>query len=84
MAKYDSIARRLKASDGKVRMTFPEVEALVGTLPQSARTYRAWWANDRTHVQGLAWLSVGFVVKSVDGLWKITDLELLQEERIPS
>lgn len=25
-----------------------------------------------------------FVVKSVDGLWKITDLELLQEERLPS
>ena len=25
-----------------------------------------------------------FVIKSVDGLWKITDLELLQEERIPS
>ena len=25
-----------------------------------------------------------FVVKSVDGLWKITDLEILQEERLPS
>ena len=25
-----------------------------------------------------------FVVKSVDGLWKITDLELLQEERLTS
>ena len=25
-----------------------------------------------------------FVVISVDGLWKITDLELLQQERLPS
>ena len=25
-----------------------------------------------------------FVVRAVDGLWKITDLELLQEERLPS
>ena len=25
-----------------------------------------------------------FVVNAVDGLWKITDLELLQEERLPS
>ncbi len=66
MAKYDSIARRLSASNGRVRMTFPEVEGLVGVLPKSARTYRAWWANDPTHVQGFAWLSAGFVVESVD------------------
>ncbi len=25
-----------------------------------------------------------FVVKSVDGLWKITDLELPEQERLPS
>jgi hypothetical protein len=32
-------------SGGQVRMAFTEVEGLVGPLPASARSHRAWWAN---------------------------------------
>ena len=66
MAKYDGLARHLRASVGTVRMTFSEIEALSGPLPRSAKTYRAWWANDHTHVQASAWLSAGLNVGSVD------------------
>jgi hypothetical protein len=48
-------------------MTFAEVEALVGPLPSSARTHRAWWAND-SKVQALAWRAAGWQVSSVNQL----------------
>ena len=33
------------AGDGPVTMTFDEIEQLVGSLPESATKYSAWWAN---------------------------------------
>ena len=47
-------------------MTFAEVGALVGGLPASARIHRAWWGNDRSHVQAKAWLAVNRSVGDVD------------------
>lgn len=47
-------------------MSFGEIEALVGALPASSRHWRAWWANDRSHVQAKdGWLAVGWQVESV-------------------
>jgi hypothetical protein len=48
-------------------MSFAEIEALIGTLPPSARTWRAWWANSRSHIEATdGWLAAGWEVESVD------------------
>ena len=41
------------------------------------------WHWDRVHTRENQY-QARFVVESVDGLWKITDVEILQEERLPS
>jgi hypothetical protein len=68
-SKYLPLARHLLNSAPKARfvtMTFPEVEQIVGSnLPASARKHRPWWANDASHVQAIAWLSVGWKVDEV-------------------
>ena len=69
MAKYDPLFRYLcKADDGPLDMTFDEIERLVGMLPSSATSHRAWWANevDGRHVQAAAWLNAGREVATVD------------------
>ncbi len=66
MAKYDPLEARLRGGGERVAMTFHEVEQLVGSLPRSAREYRAWWANDRTHVQARAWQAAGYETTEVD------------------
>lgn len=49
------------------RLSFSAVEKTLGSpLPDSARTYRQWWSNDSTHVQGRAWLDAGYKVVGVD------------------
>jgi len=72
MSKYAPLGRHL-ASQGEpeVIMTFSEVEKILGSsLPPSARTYRAWWANERSgsHVQREAWIGSGYEVDQVDFL----------------
>jgi hypothetical protein len=53
-------------------MSFSEIEDLVGSLPPSAHTWRAWWANDRSHVEARdGWLAAGWQVQ-------MPDLDLIQ------
>lgn len=69
MAKYDSLRRFLAAhSETVVRVSFEQLDAMVGGLPKSARTYRVWWDNGSTerHPQARAWIEAGFVVETVD------------------
>lgn len=68
MAKYDPLRDYLAARRddvAEVRMTFVEVEKLVGALPASSREDRAWWANDAT-VEAQAWRAAGWHVETVD------------------
>lgn len=63
--KYTSLTEFLRgATDDEVRLTFSEVEGILGkTLPQSAYKTPAWWANSRTRDgHGLAheWLAAGW------------------------
>ena len=70
MAKYDPLREYLSQrpdTAADVLMTFAEIEALVGPLPDSARTHRAWWAND-SKVEALAWRAAGWHVSSVNQL----------------
>jgi hypothetical protein len=63
---YAALGAHLAAASGSVRMSFSEVEALVGSLPASARRHREWWANSRSHSAGRAWLDAGYRVIAAD------------------
>jgi hypothetical protein len=48
---------------------FSEIEEKVGcALPRSARTYPAWWSNQRGpgHSQSAAWQSIGWLTCDLD------------------
>jgi hypothetical protein len=69
MAKYDPLFEHLcRADDGEVALSFDEIAALVGGLPATASTSRAWWANDaaRGRVHAKAWLNAGREVTDVE------------------
>lgn len=64
MGKYDALAAHLSGISSDqliVTMTFGEVAAIVGGLPDSAYRLRQWWAND-SKIQARAWRSVGWHV----------------------
>ena len=52
---------------GEWRATFDDVEGLLTfDLPKSARRNSAWWANDESHSQALAWIGAGWTTSDVD------------------
>ncbi len=68
MAKYDPIQIHLNnAPSSVVRLTFDELDDLVGGLPKSAYVHRAWWANETvgSHIQSRSWQAAGFKVAEV-------------------
>ena len=56
------------SNTSRVDIEFSQVEGVIGqTLPNGARSHRAWWANGRSgHSQSRAWLLAGWRVASVD------------------
>jgi hypothetical protein len=67
-AGYAPLGEWLSAFDGRqVSTTFVELERLLARpLPASARTHRAWWANNDRSPQARAWLGAGWRVAVVD------------------
>ena len=67
---YERLGEYLSASnDRMVQVTFSEVGKILDhSLPRSARTYRAWWANEKseTRSQAKSWMRTGWKVDSVD------------------
>jgi hypothetical protein len=46
-----------------VSLSVVQIEQILGRrLPASARRYRAWWANDRSHSHALSWMDAGWRV----------------------
>jgi CelD/BcsL family acetyltransferase involved in cellulose biosynthesis len=63
VSKYDPLRDYLKMSARVVvTMRQEEIAKLVGSLPNSASLYSAWWANEEagSHVQAKAWLGAGY------------------------
>jgi hypothetical protein len=67
---YAPLAEHLgRLESSFTQVSFAEIERILGRpLPASARRYRAWWANESkgTHSHAAAWMSVGWLVDSVD------------------
>ena len=69
MGKYEPLTEFLqKQPDGEVRMSFAQIERVVGfKLPPVAQRHRAWWSNSPTNnVMTRAWLDAGFRSEQVD------------------
>jgi hypothetical protein len=71
MSKYNPLLNHLKGLDRseEQRFSFAAIERILGfQLPASARSYQAWWANEKDghHVQANAWLDAGRHTKDVD------------------
>ena len=69
--KYCGLYERLASLQAREWETsFSEIESIVGfDLPESARLYRAWWANERSdsrHSQSIAWTAAGWETADVD------------------
>lgn len=59
--KYRHLSTHLAKSTSPVRLSFQEIEQIVGfRLPPSAYSYREFWANTKSHSIALSWMGVGF------------------------
>ena len=71
-SKYTPLANYLQnagKSLSEITLSFEKVEEILNDkLPKSARTYQAWWANEKkpTQVQKQHWHGVGWKVKHYD------------------
>ncbi|MFI7430456.1 DUF6884 domain-containing protein [Micromonospora sp. NPDC049836] len=60
MAQWTALSVAFARGEPSVRLTWPELDRMVGGLPPSAARHRAWWSGDRPHVR--AWRSAGYTV----------------------
>ncbi len=68
-SKYQPLLEFLHDSNqDDVTLTFAEIEALMNdSLPDSARSKRAWWSNrSQGALQASAWMAAGYRVEDVD------------------
>jgi hypothetical protein len=69
MAKYDPLGRYLARRPKRpVVLSFEQIDGIISSrLPNSAYTYRPFWANNANgHVHAAAWLGAGWRVTAVD------------------
>ncbi len=80
--RYEALGTYLsKIKDDAVTLGFEDVEKILNAkLPESAKKYRAWWGNDRTHSHAVkGWLNTGWKVKSVDLNNQIVEFERVEK-----
>lgn len=65
-SKYEALTHFLEqAEDGSMVVPLAVIDRIVGGLPHSARSHRAWWSNTG-QPHSVAWVSVGRRVLRVD------------------
>lgn len=67
MSKYRELSEYLASIDeSEWNASFEEIEQILGgSLPESARQYPAWWANQK-RAQSWGWQSAGWKASAVD------------------
>ena len=67
MSIYEPLKKYLASSNQNfVKLSFSDIEKLLNrSLPQSAYTYNAWWANGG-HSQANAWMDASYAVSHLD------------------
>ena len=65
----DEWFRKQPVTAKKIKLTFDQVEAILGTpLPKSASKLTTWWTNVHPKIQShhTAWLNHGWIVEEFD------------------
>ena len=68
MGKYQALGQFLaKQPNGKVPMTFAEIEGVIGHRLPPSRRYPAWWSNNPSNnPMTKVWLAAGFATEQVN------------------
>jgi len=68
MTKYAPLGDYLRKQRGsQVRMTFGQIERVIGGKLPASQHHRAWWSNNPwNNVMTKVWLDAGFVTEQVD------------------
>lgn len=68
MSKYDKLAAHFATVSGNSwHATFEDIERIIGfSLPASARSYQAWWANSQDMPHKLSWQNAGWRTKDLN------------------
>lgn len=68
MSKYDPLTNFLKQATGRdLRLSFDEIEHILGFALPASKQYPAWWSNSATNnTMTKAWLSAGYKTEQVD------------------
>jgi hypothetical protein len=75
MSKYEPLTAFLKQANGRnLRLSFAEIEQVLGFPLPASKRYPAWWSNSATNnTMTQAWLSAGYKTEQVDvGEEKVT------------
>ncbi|BCN53424.1 hypothetical protein RE9425_18140 [Prescottella equi] len=60
MAQWNAVIGHLAAVGSPAKLSWDELESMVGSLPASASKHRAWWSGDRPHVN--VWRRAGWTI----------------------
>ena len=67
MSKYEPLTAFLKQADRRIRLSFGEIESILGFSLPASKHHRAWWSNSATNnTMTKAWLSAGYKTEQVD------------------
>jgi hypothetical protein len=68
MSKYQPLTAFLKQAKGRnLRLSFDEIEGILGFSLPASKQYAAWWSNSATNnTMTNAWLSAGYKTEQVD------------------
>jgi hypothetical protein len=68
MSKYDPLGNYLRQRGAShVRMTFAEIERVIGSKLPNSQRYPAWWSNNAdNNVMTRVWLDAGYETEQVD------------------
>jgi hypothetical protein len=68
MGKYDPLKSFLVSQPGDhIRMTFGDIEQVLGSPLPNSKKYPAWWSNNPSNnTMTHAWLDAGFSTEQVD------------------
>ena len=68
MGKYEALGNYLsRHKAANIRMSFAEIERVIGTKLPSSQRYPAWWSNNPSNnPMTKVWLDAGFQTEQVD------------------
>jgi len=87
MSKYDQLGTHLRGQGlAEVRMSFADIERVVGTKLPKSQEYPAWWSNSTSNnVMTKVWLDAGYRTEQVDTVGKkLVFKRVAKDVRVPS